>query len=142
MRSAVAPESRRAQASASSMIMSATVSVLIICANGSVFSNRGGTASCFFPAGRSVGDGFEWFLGKGQTQALCACISSFPPTLISFVSLTSRGLASSEPPSFQLIWTCLSLWGPASPCWSLQVPGRCLKIWGHTFCTPHCRINV
>ena len=51
MRSAVAPESRRAQASASSVITLAMVLVPIICANGLAFSNQGGTASCFFLAG-------------------------------------------------------------------------------------------
>ena len=91
MRSAVALESRRAQASVSSIIMSATVSVPMICAKGSAFSNRGGTASCFFLVGRSVGDGFGWTLGKGKASAFCACTSSFPPTLISFLSFDSRG---------------------------------------------------
>ena len=141
MRSAVAPESQREQASASSMIMLATVSVPIICANGLAFSNQGGTASCFLLVGRSVGDGFRWSLGKGKAWALCACTSSFPPTSISFLSLNLRGAALSESPSSLWPWTSLSLWGPACPCWSLQVPRRHLKIWGHTFCTPHHRIN-
>ena len=114
----------------------------MICANGSAFSNQDGTASCFFLAGRSVGDGFGQFLGKGGTQALCACISSFPPTSISFASLILRGLTPSEFPLFQLLWTGLSLWEPVSSCWSLQVPGRCLKIQGRTFHIPHHRIDV
>ena len=91
MRSAVALESRRAQASASLIIMSATVSVPIICAKGSAFSNQGGTASCFFVVGRSTGDKFRWTLGKGKAWALCAHTSSFPPTSISFLSFNLRG---------------------------------------------------
>ena len=129
MRSAVAPESKRAAASASSMITSAMVSLPIICANGSAFSNQGGTALCFFLAGRSVGERFGRFLGKGETWALCAHISSFPPTSISFTSL--------ELPSSWLIWTGLLLRGPASSCLSLQVPRRCLKIQGRTFHIVH-----
>ena len=62
----MALESRRAQASVSSMIMSSMVSVPIICANRLAFSNQGGTASCFFLAGRSVGDGFGQSLGNGK----------------------------------------------------------------------------
>ena len=142
MRSAVAPESRRAQASASLMIMSATVLVPIICANGSAFSNQGGTASCFFLARRSVGDGFGLFLGKGKARALCTCTSSFPPTSIFSLSLNSRGAALSVSPLFPWSWTGLLLWASAGSCWSLQVPRRCLKIWGRTFHIPHCGINV
>ena len=141
MRSAVAPESKRAQASASSMITLATFSVLMICVSGSAFSSRGGTASCFLLAGRSVGEGFGWFLEKGETWALCAHTSSFPPTLIPFTSLNLRGVAPNESPSSPLIWTGLSLWGPAGSCFSLQVPGRCLKIQGQTFHIPHHGIN-
>ena len=48
MRSAVAPESRRAQAFTSSIMTSAMVSMPMIYAIGSAFSNQGGTASCFF----------------------------------------------------------------------------------------------
>ena len=103
MRSVVALESKRAQASASSMITSAKVSVPMICANGSAFSSQGGTASCFFLAGRSVGEGFGWFLKRGETWALCACTSSFPPTSIPFTSLDFRGAAPNESPSSPLI---------------------------------------
>ena len=91
MRSAVAPESRRAQVSASLIITSATVSVPIICARGLAFSNQGGTASCFFLVGRSVGDRFGWTLGRGKAWALCAHTSSVPPTPISFLSFNLRG---------------------------------------------------
>ena len=138
MTSVVALESKRAQASASSMITSATVSVLIIYANGSAFSSQGGTALCFFLPGRSVRE----FLGKEETWALWTCISSFPPTSISFTLLNFRGAALSELPSSLSIWTGLSLWGPASSCLSLQVSGRCLKIQGQTFHIPHHGINV
>ena len=136
MRSVVAPESRRAQASVSSMIMSATVSVPIICAKGLAFSNQGGTASCFFLAGRSVGDRFGQTLGKGKAWALCARTSSFPPTLISFLSFNLRGVALSESPLSLWSWTDLLLQGPACPCWSLWVPRRHLKIQGYTSHTP------
>ena len=142
MRSAVALESKRAQASASSMITSAIVSVLMICANGSEFSSQGGTASCFFLARRSVGDGFGRFLEKGETLALCAHTSSFQPTLIPFILLNLRGVAPNESPLSLLIWTGLSLWGPAGSCLSLQIPGRCLKIQGQTFHISHHRIDV
>ena len=141
MRSAVSLKSRRAQASVSSIITSATVSVPIICAKGSAFSNLGSTASCFFLAGRSVGDRFGLTLGKGKTWALHARTSSFPPTLISFLSFDLRGAALSEAPLSPWSWMGLLLQGPACPCWSLQVPRRCLKIQGHTSCTPHHRIN-
>ena len=115
MRSAVAPKSKRAQASASSMLISlATVSVLMICANRSAFSSQSDTALCFFLAGRSVGEGFGWFLEKGETQALCACTSSFPPTSIPFTSLDLRGAAPNESPLSPLIWTGLLLWEPAA----------------------------
>ena len=126
MRSAVAQESRRAQASsASSMIMSAMVSVPIICANRLAFSNQGGTASCFFLAGRSVGDGFGWFFGKRKAWALCTHTSSFPPTLIFSFSLDLRGVGLSGSPLSLWSRTGLSLQEPAGSCWSLQVPGRC-----------------
>ena len=124
----VALESKRAQASASSMITLAMVSVLIICANGSAFSSQGGTASCFFLAGRSMGEGFGLFIGKGETQASCTRIPSLPPTSISFALLNLRAVALNESPSSLLIWTGLSLWGPAGSCLSLQVLRRCLKI--------------
>ena len=130
MRSAVALESKRAQASASSMITLTTVSVLIICANGSAFSSQGGTASCSFLGGRSIGKGFGWFSGKGKTWALCTHTSSFPPTLIPFTLHNLMGMAPNESPSSLSIWTGLSLQGPAGSCLSLQVPGRCLKIQG------------
>ena len=65
----MAPESRRAQASASSIMTSAMVSVPMICAKGSAFSNQGDTASCFFLVERSMGDGFGWSLGKGRAWA-------------------------------------------------------------------------
>ena len=144
MRSAVAPapESRRAQASASSIVMSATFSVPMICAKGSAFSNQGGMASCFFLARRSVGDGFGQSLEKGRVWALWAQTSSFPPTLISFVSFSLRGAALSEPPLSLWSWMGLLFQWPVCPCWSLQVPGRCLKIQGHTFHTLHHRIDV
>ena len=142
MRSAVAPESRRAQASASLIMTSAMVSVPMICANGSAFSNRGGTTSCFFFAGRSVGDGFGWSLGKGKAWALWAQTSSFPPTSISFLSFDSRGVALSKSPSSLWSWLGLLFWGSACPCWSLQVPGKCLKIQGHSFHTPHLGIDA
>ena len=142
MRSVVALESRRAQASASSIIMSATVSVVIICAKGLAFSNQGGTASCFFLAGRSVGDGFGWTLGKGKAQALCAHTSSFPLTSISFLSFDLRGAALSESPLSPWSWMGLSCQGPVCPYWSLQVPRRHLKIQGHTSHTPCCKISV
>ena len=137
MRSVVALESKRAQASASLMITSATVSVPTICANGSAFSSQGGTASCFFLAGRSIGEGFGLFLQKGETWALYTCTSSFPPTSIPFTSLDLRGMAPNESPSSLSIWTGLSLLGPASSCLSLQVPGRCLKIQDQTFHIPY-----
>ena len=133
MRSVVAPESKRAQASAS---------LMIICANGSAFSSQGGTALCFFLAGRSVGNGFGWFLGKGETWALCTHTSFFPPTLIPFTSLNLRGVAPNESPSSPLIWTGLLLRGPAGSCLSLQVLRKCLKIQGQTFHIPHHRIDV
>ena len=137
MRSAVALESRRAQVSASSIMTSAMVSVPMICCKGSAFSNQGGTASCFFFARRSVGDGFGWSLGKGRAWALWARTSSFPPTSISFVLFSSRGVALSKSPMSLWSWMGLSFRGPFCPCWSLQVPGRCLKIQGCTFHTPH-----
>ena len=59
MRSAVTPESSRAQALASSIITSAIVSVSMICVRGSAFNNWGSTALCFFLGGRSVGEGSE-----------------------------------------------------------------------------------
>ena len=142
MRSAVAPELRRAQASTSSIMTPATVSVPMICAKGSAFSNRSGMASCFFLAGRSVGDRFGQSLGKGRAWAFWAQTSSFPPTLISFVSFGLRGVALSKLPSSPRSWTGFSFWGPVCPCWSLQFPGRCLKVQGHTFHTPHHRIDV
>ena len=142
MRSAVALESRRAQASASSMITSPTVSVPTICAKGSAFSNRGGTVLCFFLVGRSVGDGFGQSLGKGKAWALWAHVSSFPPTLTFSFLLDSGEVAVSESPLSLWSWMGLLFWGHACPCWSLQVPGRCFKIQGHTFHTPHCRIDV
>ena len=107
MRSVAAPESKRAQASASSMTTSAMVSVLMICANGSAFSSQGGTASCFFLAGRSIGEGFGQPLEKGETQALCACTSSFPTTSIPFTLLNSRGAAANESLLSPLIQTGL-----------------------------------
>ena len=76
-------------------------------------------------------------LGKGKSWALCTRTSSFPPTLIFSLSLNLRGAALSESPSSPWSWTGLLLQGPASSCWSLQVPGRCLKIWGGTFYIPH-----
>ena len=94
----MALESRRAQASASSIMTSAAVSMPMICANGSAFSNQGGTASCFFLAGRSVGDGFEWSLGKGKTWAIWAWTSSFPPTLTFSFFLDLGEVALSESP--------------------------------------------
>ena len=142
MRSAVAPESRRPQASVSLMIMLAMVSVPIICANGSAFSNRGGTASCFFLVGRSVGDRFGQSLGKGKAWTLCAHVSSFPPTSTFSFSLDSRGVALSESPSSPWSWMGLSVLGPACPCWSFQVPRRHLKIQDCTSHTPHRRIDV
>ena len=143
MRSAVAPESRRAQASASSIMTSATVSMPMICANGSAFSNQGGTASCSCLAGRSVGDGFGWPLGKGKAWALWARTSSFPPTLtFSSFLFNLRGAALSELPSSPWSWMGLLFRGSVCPCWSLQVPRRCLKIQGCTFHTPHCGIDV
>ena len=135
MRSTVAPESRRAQASASSIITSLMVSMPMICAKGSAFSNRGGTASCFFLAGRSVGDGFGHSLGKGKVWALWAQTSSFPSTSISFLSFDSRGAALCESPLSPWSWMGLSFQRPVCPCWSLQVPVRCLKIQDHTFHT-------
>ena len=141
MRSAVALESRRAQALASLMIMSATVSVLIICANGSAFSSQGGTASCFFLAGRSVGEGFGWFFGKGEAWALCIHTSSFPLTSISFSSLNSRGqllVSHLHPCSLGLAFA-------SGACWILLIlagPRRDLKIQGQTFHIPHHRINI
>ena len=142
MRSVVAPESRRAQASMSSMITSTTVSVPIICANRSAFSNRGGRASCFFLVGRSVGDEFGHSLGKGKAWALHAHASPFPPTLIFSFSLNSRGVALSESPLSPWSWTGLLLQGPACPCLSLQVPRRHLKIQGHISHTLHHGIDV
>ena len=142
MRSVVALESRRAQASASLMITSATVLVLMICANGSAFSSWGGTALCFFLAGRSIGEGFGWFLGKGEKWALCTCTSSFPPTLIPVSLLDLRGVTPSESTSILLFLTGLSFQGPASSCVSLQVPRKCLKILDCTFQIPHHRIDV
>ena len=62
----MAPESRRAQASASLIMTSAMVSVPMICGKGSAFCNQGGTVSCFFLTGRSMGDGFGQSLGKGR----------------------------------------------------------------------------
>ena len=123
MRSAVALESRRAQASTSSIMMSATVSVPMICAHGSAFSNQGGMASCFFLAGISVGDRFGWSLEKGRAWALWAQTSSFPPTLISFVSFSLRGVALSELPLSPWSWMGLLFKSSVCPCWSLQVPG-------------------
>ena len=120
MRSAVALESRRAQTSASSMITSAMVSVPIICANRLAFSNQGGTASCFFLMGRSVGDRFGQSLGKGKAWALHAHTSSFPPTSIFSLSLSLRGEALSESPSSPWSWMGLSLQGPACTCWSVM----------------------
>ena len=142
MRSAVALESSRAQTSTLSIMTSATVSMPMICAKGSAFSNRGGTASCFFLAGRSVGDGFGQSLGKGKAWALWAQTSSFPPTLISFLWFDLRGVALSELPLSPWSWTGLLFWGPVCPCRSLQVPGRCLKIQGHSFHTPHHRTDA
>ena len=137
----MALESRRAQASASSMIMTATVLVPIICANGLAFSNLGGTASCLVLAGRSVGDGFGWTLGKGKAWVLCAHTSSFPPTSISSLSLDLRGAALSESPLSPWSWMALLLQGPACPCWSLQVSRRNFKIQGTSHSSHH-GINV
>ena len=80
--------------------------------------------------------------GKGESWALCTHTSSFPPTSIFSLSLDLRVAALSESPSSPWSWAGLSLQGPAGSCWSLQVPGRCLKIWGQTFHIPHCRIDV
>ena len=137
MRSTVAAESRRAQASTSLIMTSAMVSMPMICANGSAFCNRGGIASCFFLAGRSVGDGFGRSLGKGKAWVFWAQTSSFPPSSISFLSFDSRGEDLSKSPLSPWSWMGLLFWGPVCPCWSLQVPGRCLKIQGCTFHTPH-----
>ena len=105
------------------MITSATVSVPIICADGLTFSNRGGTASCFFLVGRSVGDRFGQSLGKGKAWALHAHTSSFPLTSIFFLSLDLRGVALSESPSSPWSWMGLLLQGPAWPCWFCRSPG-------------------
>ena len=142
MRLAMALEFREAQASTSLIKMSATVSVPMICANGSAFSNQGGMASCFSLARRSVGDGFGQYLGKGRAWALWAQTYSFQPTSIFFISFGLRGAALSESPSSLQLWIGLSFQGPVCPCWSLQVPGRCSKIQGPTFHTPHHRIDV
>ena len=122
MRSAVTLESRRAQASASWIMTSATVSVPMICANGSAFSNQGSTASCFFLAGRSVGDRFGWSLGKGKAWALWAWTSSFPPTLtFSFFSIWGKWLLVSHLCPHSLGWAFCSRGLPAlaGPCRSL-----------------------
>ena len=96
-------------------MMSAMVSVPMICAKGCAFSSQGGMASCFFLAGRSVGDRFGQSLGNGKAWALWAWTYSFPPSSISFVSFSSRGVALSELPSS--LWSWMGL--------LFQVPGRC-----------------
>ena len=67
------------------------------------------------------------------------------PTHINFFSFfcsIQRGAALSESPLSPWSWMGLLFQGPVCPCWSLQVPGRCLKIQGCTFHTPHHRIVV
>ena len=142
MRSVVALESRRAQAFASSMTMSATVSVPIICANELAFSSQGGTASCFFLARRSVGDVFWMVFGKGESMGFMYLYLLFPTHLIFPVSLNSRGVALSKSPLSLWSWTGLLLWRPACSCWSFWVPRKCLKIQCQTFHIPHQEIDV
>ena len=116
MRSTMALESRRAQASASSIITSATVLVPIICASGSVFNNWGGTASCFLLAGISVGEGSKRVLGKEGIWASCTSTYSFPPTSIPWFPFNLFSLseaALNELPSSPSVWTNLSIWRPA-----------------------------
>ena len=65
------------------------------------------------------------------------------PTHFNFLYFTQfEGVALSDLPLSQSIWTGLSLWEPAGSCLSLQVPRRCLKIQGQTFHIPHHRIDV
>ena len=125
MGSAVAPESRRAQASASSMMTSAMVSMPMICANGYAFSNQGGTASCFFLVGRSVGDGFGQSLRKGLAWALWARISSFPPTSTSFLFLNLGKVSHLHPCGLGWAFQSGGLPALAGPCRS---PGGVQKL--------------
>ena len=122
MRSAVALESSRAQAFASVMTTSATVSVPMDLHSAIEVAQH---HACSL-----LGDlwkmGLDGSLIRGGTQAFCACTCTFPPSLIHFTSLVLRGLTPSESPSFLLIWTGLS---PAGPCWSLQVPAGVQKLW-------------
>ena len=117
MISAVALESRRAQASASLMITSAMVLVLMTCANGSAFSSRGGTALCFFLAGRFHRKRVWMVLGKGGSMGLMY-LHLLLPTHFDFCFFAQfEGAAPSGSPSILLIWTGLSLWGlPALAC--------------------------
>ena len=62
-------------------------------ANGSAFISRGGMASCFFLAWRSVGDGLEQLLEKVGTWASCTLISSFLPTSASINGFALREVA-------------------------------------------------
>ena len=127
------------------MMTSAMDSVPIIFANGSAFSNLGGTALCFLLAGRSVEEGLEQLLGKGGIQTSWASTSSFPPTSFSSFQFDSFGLGwmiLNGSPLSLLTWIGLSLWGPAGLGWSLWIPGLSLKTQGHTFHIPYCRTDV
>ena len=145
MRSAVAPESSRAQVLASSIITSAIVSIPIICARGSAFNNQRGTALCFFLTGRSVGEGLGQLLGKGSMWAASASISSFPPTSTSlspFIWVNLSATALTELHSLMLSWFGLLFWGTAGLCWSLQVPEPSLNTLGHISHIPYCWIDI
>ena len=131
MRSAVAPESRRAQASTSSIMTSATVSVpmdlhsAIEVAQHHVSSLQGDLYE--------MGLDSLWERGR---HGLYGPEHPLPhPLLFSFLLFDLRGAALSELPLCPWSWTGLSFQEPVCPCWSLQVPGRCLKIQGHTFHT-------
>ena len=119
MRSAVALESRRVQASASLIMTSAMVSMPMICANGSAFSNRGGTASCFFLAGRSVEMCLDG-LTEGGKQGLYGPRPplSHPHQLFLFFSIWRKRLLVSclHPHSLGWAFHSRSLPALAGPC--------------------------
>ena len=79
--------------------------------------------SIMFLSCREICRGQVWMvLQKGERMGFM-CPYLLLPTHFDFpLSLDSRGVALSESPSSLWSWTGLPLWGPAGPCWSLQVP--------------------
>ena len=126
------------------MITSAIVLVLMIWASKLAFKSQGSTALCFFLAGRSVGEFFD-FLEKGGTQASQIITSSFSisPSL-SFGFQASR-LGQALPTGLswpQLVCIPSSLWGPVGSDWTLQVPFLYIKNLDCTSHTPCFRSGV